>query len=37
VLLLPEDAPNAAFLHDAAEQVLGPGRHIEDTWVWRVP
>ncbi|GII25476.1 hypothetical protein [Planosporangium mesophilum] len=37
VLLLPQDAPNAAVLHDAAEQIFGPGQHIEDTWVWRVP
>jgi hypothetical protein len=37
VLVLPEDTPNAGVLHDGAEQILGPGRHIEDTWVWRVP
>ncbi|MGC9669338.1 hypothetical protein ACNTMW_22630 [Planosporangium sp. 12N6] len=37
VLLLPEDAPNAPVLHDLAEQLLGPGQHVQDTWVWQVP
>ncbi|NJC69112.1 hypothetical protein HC031_05150 [Planosporangium thailandense] len=37
VLLLPENAPNAAAVREGAEQIFGPGRHVEDVWVWRVP
>jgi hypothetical protein len=36
VLVLPEDAPNASVVHHSAEQILGPGQHVEDVWVWHV-
>jgi hypothetical protein len=37
VLVLPEDASGAGIIRDRAEQLLGPGQHVEDTWVWPVP
>jgi hypothetical protein len=36
VLLLPDDAPNAAAVREGAEQILGPGQHVEDVWIWHV-
>jgi hypothetical protein len=37
VVVLPQDAPNAEILRDGADQILGPGELVRDTWVWRVP
>jgi hypothetical protein len=36
VLLLPEDAPDAGVVHQRAEEILGPGQHVEDVWIWHV-
>jgi hypothetical protein len=36
-LVLPDDAPNADVVRDGAEQILGPGRHVEDSWIWLIP
>ncbi len=35
-LVLPDDAPHADVLRDGADQILGSGEHVEDSWVWRV-
>jgi hypothetical protein len=37
VLVLPEDAPSAGAVRESAEQILGPGQHVEDVWIWHVP
>jgi hypothetical protein len=37
MLVLPDDAPNADVVRDGAEQILGPGRHVEDSWIWLIP
>jgi hypothetical protein len=37
LLVLPDDAPNADVVRDGADQILGPGRHVEDSWIWLVP
>jgi len=37
LLVLPEDAPNAELIRDGADQILGPGQLVGDSWVWRVP
>jgi len=34
--VLPDDAPHADVLRDGADQILGSGEHVEDSWVWRV-
>jgi hypothetical protein len=36
-LVLPADAPNGEILRDGADQILGPGRLVRDSWVWQVP
>ena len=36
-LVLPDRAPHAEVLREGADQILGPGRHVRDSWVWRVP
>jgi hypothetical protein len=36
VLLLPQDAPNAGVVRQGVEQILGPGQHVEDVWIWHV-
>jgi hypothetical protein len=35
-LVLPEDAPNADLVRDEADQIIGPGQHLQDVWIWRV-
>ncbi|GAA1807861.1 glycosyl transferase [Planosporangium flavigriseum] len=37
LLLLTDDAPNADTVRANAEQILGPGRRVEDVWIWHVP
>lgn len=36
-LVLPDAAPNAAVVRAGADEILGPGRRIDDVTLWHVP
>jgi hypothetical protein len=36
-LVLPDGAPQEAVVRNTADQILGPGEHVDDVTIWKVP